>query len=102
MSYAIDIVSSHYDRRKPPVVLEVGGKRVYVEPPEECIVSSLAACAYRESDLDCERASMVMAAQWEVIDWGYLEKRCEEEGVAAKLAEVKRAVEAVRKELLAT
>ena len=100
LSYAIDIVPSHYDKRKPPVVLEVGSKRVYVEPPEECIVSSLAACVYWGSDLDCERASMVMAAQWDVLDWGYLEKRCEEEGVAPRLAEVKRVVEAVRRELL--
>jgi hypothetical protein len=38
--------------------LEVDGKRVYVEPPEECIVSALAACVYWGSDLDCEKAAM--------------------------------------------
>lgn len=47
-------------------------KEGIMEPPEECIVSSLAACVYWELDLDCERASMAMAAQWEVIDWGHL------------------------------
>jgi hypothetical protein len=47
--------------------LEVGGKRVYIEPPEECIVSALAACVYWGSDLDCEKAAMVMVAQWDAI-----------------------------------
>lgn len=100
LSYAIDIVSPSYGKPKQPVVLEVGGKRVYVEPPEECIVSALAACVYWGSDLDCEKAAMVMAAQWDVIDWEYLERRCVEEGVAEKLEEVKRVVESVRGELL--
>jgi hypothetical protein len=100
LSYAIDIVGSHYSKPKQPVTLEVGGKRVYVEPPEECIVSALAACVYWGSDLDCEKAAMVMAAQWDAIDWEYLERRCAEEGVAGKLAEVKRVVESVRGELL--
>jgi len=100
LSYAIDIVSSFYDKPKQPVVLEVGGKKVYVEPPEECIVSALAACVYWGSDLDCEKAAMVMAAQWNAIDWEYLERRCAEEGVAERLAEVKRVVEGVRRELL--
>ena len=100
LSYAIDIVSPSYDKPKRPVVLEVGGKRVYVEPPEECIVSALVACVYWGSDLDCEKAAMVMAAQWDVIDWEHLERRCVEERVAGKLAEVKRVVESVRRELL--
>lgn len=100
LSYAIDIVSHSYSRPRQPVVLEVGGRRVYVEPPEESIVSTLAACVYRGSDIDCEKAAMVMAAQWEVLDWSYLEERCVREGVSGKLAEVKRVVERVRRELL--
>jgi len=100
LGYAIDIVSSSYSKPKHPVVLEVSGRRVYVEPPEESIVSTLAACVHRGSDIDCEKAAMVMAAQWEVLDWSYLERRCREEEVAEKLAEVKQVVESVRRELL--
>jgi len=100
LNYAIDIVSCSYSKPKRPVVLEVAGKKIYVEPPEESIVSSLAACVHWSSDLDCEKAAMVMAAQWEVLDWEYLEKRSEEEGLAERLSEVRRVVESVRSELL--
>lgn len=95
LRYAIDIVSTEYGGKRPPVKLRVGETHVYVEPPEETIVSSLNACVYWESDLDCERAAMVMAAQWDRLDWEYLESRAREEGVAEKLHEIRRAVEPV-------
>ena len=98
LRYAIDIVSTSYDRPKPPITLEVRGRRVYVEPPEESVVSCLNACVHWGSDLDCEKAAMVMAAQWDVIDWEYLEKRCVEEGVYEKLLEIRQVVEQVRRE----
>ena len=98
LRYAIDIVSTRYDKPREPIVLEVGGKHVYVEPPEESVIESLNACVYWGSDLDCEKAAMVMAAQWDEIDWKYLEDRCREEGVYERFLEVKRVVEEVRNE----
>ena len=96
LKYAIGIVSTSYDRPKPLPILEVGEERVYIEPPEESVVSCLNACVYWGSDLDCEKAAMIMTAQWSVIDWEYLEKRCREEGVHEKFLEIKRVVEEVR------
>ena len=66
---AIDIVSDVYSGIKKPIRLDVGEYRVYVEPPENTILSSIRACIYWSSDIDCEKAAMVMASQWERIDW---------------------------------
>jgi len=98
LEYAIDVVSRSYGRPKAPVRLTVDGKAVYVEPPEESVVSCLNACVYWQSDLDCEKAAMVMAAQWDRLDWEYLERRSREEGTLAKLEELRRQVERVVEE----
>jgi len=55
------------------------------------------ARVYRNSDLNCK--TIVMTAQWNIFEWGY-RRRSAKEGVAEKLAEVKRVVESVRRELL--
>ncbi|MEL9991203.1 MAG: hypothetical protein QXP98_08575 [Thermoproteus sp.] len=44
--------------------LVVCGGSVYVQSPEDSIVSSLNACVFRGSPADCERAAAVLAAQW--------------------------------------
>jgi len=98
LGYAVDIVPRRYDKPKEPVRLRVGEWSVYVEPPEESIVSCLCACVCWQSDLDCEKAAMVMAAQWDALDWEYLVRRAREEGVLPRLEEVRRVVERVVEE----
>lgn len=68
LARAFDIVSTSYDKPKAPIPLDVEGVKVYVEPPEETVISCLNACVYWDSHLDCEKAAMVMAAQWGRID----------------------------------
>jgi hypothetical protein len=75
--------------------LHVCGGRVYVEAPEDAIVTSLNACVFWDSPADCERAAAVMAAQWGHLDWAYLRERAEREGVVEKLEELARRVEGV-------
>ena len=98
LDYAIDIVSTQYTRHKEPVRIEVKGKTVYIEPPEETIISCLNACVYWRSDIDCEKAAMVLAAQWDRIDWRYLERRASQETTKEKLGEIRRIVEKVIEE----
>lgn len=74
-------------------VLEICGGRVYVQSPEDAVVSSLNACVYRNSPGDCERAAAVLAAQWDHVDWGYLATLAERNGVLPKLNELRRVVE---------
>lgn len=95
LEQAIDIVSTRYAKPRGPVRLRVGGRAVYVEPPEESIVSCMSACVHWQSDLDCEKAAMVMAAQWDVVDWEYLERRAREEHALERLEEVRSLVEEV-------
>jgi len=96
--YAVDIVSTSYSGGKEPVRLRLDNRWVYVEPPEDSILSSLRACVYWESHLDCERAAMVMAAQWPRIDWQYLESAAAREGLSEKLAEIRETVRGVLEE----
>jgi len=39
----IDIVAERYEKPKKPVELKIKGRRIYIIPPEEVVVSSLAA-----------------------------------------------------------
>jgi len=99
MAKAVDVVSTSYSREKDPVRVRVGTAHVYVEPPEESAISCLNACVYRDSDLDCEKAAMVLAAQWDKIDWEYLYRRAREESVVEMLERLVEAVERARREL---
>ena len=97
---AIDIVSNVYgSQRKSPLRLEVDRYWIYIAPPEEVVISCLKACKYWESDIDCEKAAMVMAAQWNKIDWRYLEEKAATEKIAPLLQKIKATVEEVVKEL---
>ncbi|WP_069806578.1 hypothetical protein [Vulcanisaeta thermophila] len=88
---ALDIVGYKYVGRVKR--LRVGDYHVYVESPEDNIAINLNACVYCNSDLDCEKAAAIMAAQWDFIDWGYLEDRCRGEGTLDKMTELRSRVE---------
>jgi hypothetical protein len=66
----------------------VCGSKVYVQSPEDAVVSSLNACVYWDSPADCERAASILAAQWSYIDWTYLRELAERDGVVKKLEEL--------------
>lgn len=87
----LDLVGYEYIGRVK--VLEICGGKVYVQSPEDAIVSSLNACVYWNSPGDCERAVAVLAAQQGHIDWGYLVALAERNGVLSKLNELKHVVE---------
>jgi len=99
LKYALDIVSTLYSKPKKPIKIRVNDKSVYIEPPEETIISCLNACVYWQSDIDCEKVAMVLAAQWNRLDWKYLEKRAREEGVLEKFYKIRQVVEKVIKTL---
>ncbi|MGK0548314.1 MAG: DUF6036 family nucleotidyltransferase [Pyrobaculum sp.] len=86
----LDLVGYEYVGRVK--VLEICGGEVYVQSPEDAIVSSLNACVYGDSPGDCERAAAVLSAQWGHIDWGYLAALAEKNGVLAKLEELRHVV----------
>ncbi len=90
---AIDIVGTLYNKPKKPMVLQVEKMAVYIEPPEETIISCLNACVYWKSDLDCEKAAMVISAQKNKLDWNYLHKRARQEDIESKLLEIKKFIE---------
>ncbi|GAB6946553.1 hypothetical protein JCM16161A_06830 [Vulcanisaeta sp. JCM 16161] len=87
---ALDVVGVTYVGRVK--MLRVGDGHIYVESPEDNVVTSLNACVYWSSDADCERAAAVLAAQWGNVDWNYLIDRARREGVLDKLNELKRAI----------
>ncbi len=87
----LDVVGVTYVGRVK--VLRVGDGHVYIESPEDNVITSLNACVYCSSDADCERAAAVLAAQWSNVDWNYLIDRARREGVLDKLNEIKRVIE---------
>ena len=88
---ALDVVGVTYVGRVK--VLRMDNGRIYVESPEDNVVTSLNACVYWSSDADCERAAAVLAAQWGNVDWDYLLDRARREGVLDKLNEIRKAIE---------
>ncbi|BDR91576.1 hypothetical protein [Vulcanisaeta souniana] len=87
----LDVVGVTYVGRIK--VLRVGDGHVYVESPEDNVITSLNACVYLSSDADCEGAAAVLAAQWSNVDWDYLIDRARHEDVLDKLNEIKRVIE---------
>ncbi len=90
---AIDIVATAYLKPRRCVRLKVGENHLYLEPPEEVVTSCLSACKYWRSDLDCEKAIMVLTAQWEHVDLEYLRRRCDEESTSELLEKILELVE---------
>jgi len=87
---AIDIVGGVYDKPMKPLKwnLSVKGYYVYVMPPEEVIVSSLASAKFWGVGVDFERAAMVYYAQRDRLDHDYLVARAERERVKDLLDEI--------------
>lgn len=86
----LDLVGFTYIGRVKELV--ACGGYVYVQSPEDSIVASLNSCVYWHSPADCERAAAVLAAQWAVLDWGYLYDKASREGVAHMLEELREIV----------
>ena len=84
----IDIVAEKYDKPKKPIELKIGGRKVYIIPPEEVIVSCLAAWKFWNSLEDRDKAYLVYSAQREYIDMRYVKRRAVEEKVEDKLDEM--------------
>lgn len=85
---SIDIVSTAYTRRKPPVKLLVDSYHVYIEPPEDLIVVYLAGWKYWRSTEDRDKALWLLGVLREKLDYSYLEERSREESVEDKLREL--------------
>ncbi len=62
-------------------LVEVEGLQVHVIGIEDLIMDRLRACVYWRSESDCEWASRMMAIHQDSIDWNYLEKQANEEGL---------------------
>jgi len=87
---AIDIVGTMYDRPMKPIKwkISIDNFYVYIIPPEEIIISSLASAKFWNVGIDFERAAMIYYAQKDNIDHSYLIKRAREENVEDTLNEI--------------
>jgi hypothetical protein len=84
----IDIVGDRYEKQMKAVKLSIKGRTIYIIPPEEVVISSLAAWKFWNSVEDRDKAYLVYAAQREHIDSEYLRKRAAEEGVEKEMEEM--------------
>jgi len=82
---SIEIVSTAYTRRKKPVKIMIRGFEILIDPPEDLIIGYLAAWKYWESDIDKEKALLLLVSLYEVLDYDYLRARAREEKVEAEL-----------------
>ncbi|RLE54968.1 MAG: hypothetical protein DRJ40_09465 [Thermoprotei archaeon] len=86
----IDVVGSSYRKPRDPIALRVDDYRVYIEPPEELIVTYLCAWKYWRSLGDRDKVLILLGVYWDRIDREYLVERCRVEGVEDKLFEALR------------
>ena len=96
---SIDIVSTVYSRKVKPVKIVANGFYVYVEPPEELIVTYLSGWKFKGSAEDRDKALWLYTVWRDRIDEEYLCKRALEENVYDKYEELKKLYEEVRKRL---
>ncbi len=80
-SKGIDIVGTSYSKRKRPIKLFVNEEYIYMEPPEELIITYLSAWKYWESLEDRDKVYALVSVLWEKIDKQYVIKRAKEEKV---------------------
>jgi hypothetical protein len=85
---SIDIVAASYTRRKSPVELIVDDYILYIDPPEELIVSYLVAWKYWESTIDRDKALWIYMVLHDKLDHEYLKNRAGDENVLDKLSEL--------------
>ena len=74
--------------------VRVRGRTAYIVRVEEVVVDRLAACVHWQIPEDCEWAAQVTRMNRERVDWTYLERRAEEEGVTQALADLRQRLEA--------
>ncbi len=82
---SIDIVATAYTRRRKPVTIIIDEYRVYIDPPEELIVSYLASWKHRGSTVDRDKALWLLITLNERLDHEYLRERARMENVIDKL-----------------
>ncbi|MET1127722.1 MAG: hypothetical protein ABWW70_00175 [Thermoproteota archaeon] len=87
---SIDIVSTVYPHRARPVKLVVGQFHVYIEPPEEIIVTYLSGWKHWGSTEDRDKAIWVYTVWKDRLDEHYLEQRAREEEAYEMYEELKR------------
>ncbi len=85
---SIDIVSTVYARSKQPLKIIVYDKTVYVDPPEDIIITYLSGWKYWDSTLDRDKALWILIVLKDKLDRDYLFKRAREENVLDKLNEI--------------
>jgi len=92
-SKGIDIVAESYSKPKPPVKIEVEEYSVYMESPEELIITYLNAWKYWQSSEDRDKALALIAVLWSKVDQSYVKQRAKEESVHDKLEEALKILE---------
>ena len=85
----IDVVGTVYNRRKPPIRLQVDSYWVYVVPPEEVVLTYLEAWKFWNSVEDRNKAVLAYCAQKDRMDLKYLTEEAETRGVKDSLEKVK-------------
>ncbi len=85
---SIDIVATIYARQKPPLEIIINNKTIYVDPPEDLIVTYLSAWKYWNSTLDRDKALWLIIVLKDRLDFNYLKQRAREQDVLDKLNEI--------------
>ncbi|MFZ8792186.1 MAG: hypothetical protein ACO2OS_07990 [Thermosphaera aggregans] len=86
---SIDIVSTVYNRGKPPVKILVEEYHVYLDPVEDLIAIYLDGWKNWGSTEDRDKAIWLMATWANRLDFEYLEEICRNKCVVDKLVELK-------------
>ncbi|NPA98667.1 MAG: hypothetical protein GXO43_04740, partial [Crenarchaeota archaeon] len=58
---------------------------ILIDPPEDLIIGYLAAWKYWESDIDKEKALLLLISLYDILDYDYLQARAREEKVEEEL-----------------
>lgn len=87
---SIDIVSDIYNKPAKPVKLLIDNKHVYIEPPEELILTYLAGWKHWNSTEDRDKALWLYTTWIDKLDKTYLAHRAKQLLVEDKLKELER------------
>ncbi len=85
---SIDIVSTSYARKAPPVKIKVNDMHIYIEPPEILIAMYLAAWKHWNSTEDRDKALWLLIATREIIDYKLLSEEVKSRNAEDKLNEL--------------
>ena len=89
---SIDIVSTKYSRIIQPTILDVDGRRIYLDPPEELIVTYLAGWKFWDSSEDRDKALWLYIVWSNKLDKKILGKLADLRDVYDKLVELEELV----------